>query len=108
MQIEVTDKAYEALIKIKRGAKPEDKYCRILLKTSSCHGTIFGAHFEQKRDEDICLTYREIDFIIQPKLLQQYEGFTLDYEQFFMMGRLSITPQKEYHECSCGKGQEKE
>jgi len=104
MQIKMENVVYERLVHKRKKLKREDKYVRILLRSTSCHGADLGIYFTRKEDSDEIIRYRDLEFAIDKDLLEMFEGFEIDYENFFLATRFKIIPFKDAKDCSCGAG----
>jgi len=104
MQIKMEDVVYERIVHKRKKLKREDKSVRIMLRSMSCHGANLGIYFTRKEDSDEVIQYKNLEFAIDKKLLEMFEGFEIDYENFFLATRFKVIPFKDVKDCSCGSG----
>ncbi len=102
MEIKMEKEVYERLLHKRKKLKREDKSVRILLRSTSCHGADLGIYFTRKEETDEVCQYQELEFIADKKLVEMFEGFEIDYENFFLATRFKIIPFKDEKDCSCG------
>lgn len=77
------------------------RYPRIVLTGRSCSGAQFRLFWEAIRKTDDKVMLKDLPVYIEAQLLEQYEGFELILEYFFLSARLKIVPLKQSFACDC-------
>lgn len=101
--ITITERAYEFLERKAKFFSSRNRLPRIILVARSCQGAKFAMCFDRVADTDSHISYRDLDILVDPLLLEQYRGFELDVEQFFFAPRLLIKPMEDFRGCDCDK-----
>ena len=74
---------------------------KIVLAERSCSGAVFRLFFEAVAEGDERVRLGDLDIYLQPGLVEDYGGFSLDLEVFFFARRLLISPLKQSFQCDC-------
>nr|MDK2850833.1 Iron-sulfur cluster biosynthesis [Candidatus Cloacimonadota bacterium] len=101
MQIEISKKAADYLKKKEEFFLSRSRMPRIVLAGRSCSGAIFRLFFELPQDGDTCIEVDGLKIWVAKDLLDEFEGFDLDLENFFFASRLKIVPHKQSFRCNC-------
>lgn len=101
MRIDISDQAIAHLNKkidffLARGRVP-----RIVLTERSCSGANFRLFFESAHEDDQVFEVSGLKIFVSQELIDEFSGFSLDMEHFFLNRRLSITPHKQNFSCDC-------
>ncbi|MDD3536110.1 MAG: hypothetical protein PHC50_08210, partial [Candidatus Cloacimonetes bacterium] len=71
------------------------RYPRIVLTGRSCSGAQFRLFWETRREGDDMLMLQDLPIYVEAQLIDDYEGFELLLEYFFLSTRLKIIPLKQ-------------
>ena len=74
---------------------------RIVLAEHSCRGANFRLFFEPAQSDDEMVESSGLQIYVPKDLADEFWGFSLDMEQFFLNRRLTITPLKQSYKCDC-------
>ncbi|MCB5253426.1 MAG: hypothetical protein RBR69_04865 [Candidatus Cloacimonadaceae bacterium] len=103
MRIDISDQARAHLCRkidffLARGRVP-----RIVLAERSCSGANFRLFFESAHDDDRAFEVSGLKVFVPKGLIDEFNGFSLDMEQFFLNRRLKITPLTQSFRCDCSE-----
>ncbi len=101
MQIDISEKAIAYLNKKMDFFLSRARVPRIVLAERSCHGANFRLFFEAAHDDDQMVEAAGFQIYIPQGLMDEFSGFSLDMEQFFLNRRLKISPLKQSYQCDC-------
>ncbi|HNX38740.1 MAG TPA: hypothetical protein PL124_07050 [Candidatus Cloacimonadota bacterium] len=99
--ITISENAYSFLERKALFYSSRNRLPRIILIARSCQGARFAMCFDHAKDGDELINYREINILIDKSILDVYQGFELDVEQFFFAPRLLIKPIYDFRGCDC-------
>ena len=99
--IRFTEDAYKFTLRKALLYRSQGRYPRIILLARSCQGARFALCFDKEQDGDGRMYFKELEVLIDPLVLEQYQGFELDTEQFFFAPRLRIKPVNDFRGCDC-------
>lgn len=101
MQIEISEKAKAYLTKKMDFFLARSRVPRIVLAERSCSGANFRLFFEPAHTDDQMVETAGLQLYIPHGLIDEFSGFSLDMEQFFLNRRLKITALKQSYHCDC-------
>lgn len=99
--LKITERAYEFLERKAKFFSSRNRLPRIILVAKSCQGAKFAMCFDRPDETDTHIGYRDLDILLDPKLIETFGGFELDIEQFFFAPRLLIKPLVDSRSCDC-------
>jgi len=99
--LNITETAYNFLLRKSKLYYSQDRLPRLILTVKSCSGARFAVCYDKQREDDQILRHRDLKILVSPSLLQEYEGFELDSEEYFFAPRLLIKPFKNEFKCDC-------
>lgn len=99
--IHITDTAYKFLLRKSKLYYSQNRLPRLILTVKSCSGARFAICYDKQREDDQVLRHHDLQILVNPSLIQEYEGFDLDTEQYFFAPRLLIKPHKNEFKCDC-------
>lgn len=74
---------------------------RLVLAERSCHGANFRVFFEAPEAQDQEYSFDDLCLYVPKALLEEFQGFDLDLEQFFFSSRIMVTPRSQSYQCDC-------
>lgn len=73
----LSDDAYEEFLNFLNTNNVEEKTIRISLAGYACSGPRFGLVVDQKKDNDVVSTIKDMTFLVEKDLYEEYEGFQI-------------------------------
>lgn len=99
--IEFTEDAYNYTLRKALLYRSQGRFPRVILLARSCQGARFALCFDKATEGDSHMRYKDLDILVDPLILEQYQGFSFDTEQFFFAPRLVIKPGFDFRGCDC-------
>lgn len=75
--INVSDQAYQEFRELLQANDINDNSVRIALAGFGCSGPRFGLMVDEASEQDVTETVKELNFIVEKELIEEYEGFTI-------------------------------
>lgn len=101
MHITISSKAKGYLLKKLNYFNSRQRVARIVLTERSCSGAKFRIFFEPVHISDKEIVIDGASIYLPSELLDEFDGFSLDVEQFFFAPRLVIEPITQSYRCNC-------
>lgn len=92
MKINVTDTASKQLKEMIRKSDQTQKKVRILLSGIGWGGPRFGIALDEQNNHDINFSTNDFEFLIDQRLADKIEAFTVDYKNFFLNKGFQVYP----------------
>jgi len=92
MNINVTNKALKEIKKVLEEKNTTSKKIRIFLAGIGWGGPTFNLALDEQKENDKIYSENNVDFIADRSLIDQYEGFKIDYSNFFLQRGFSVHP----------------
>ena len=92
MNINVTNKALYEIQKVLKEKNLTSKKIRIFLAGIGWGGPTFNLALDEQKENDKIYSKNNVDFIADRSLIDQYEGFKIDYSNFFLQRGFSVYP----------------
>lgn len=73
----LSDDAYEEFLNFLNTNNVEEITIRISLAGHACSGPRFGLVVDQKKDNDVVSTIKDMTFLVEKDLYEEYEGFQI-------------------------------
>ncbi len=73
----LSDDAYEEFLNFLNQNNVLDKTIRISLAGQACSGPRFGLVVDVKKDNDVTSTIKDMTFLVEKELFEEYEGFQI-------------------------------
>lgn len=73
----LSNEAYEEFLNFLNHNNVEDKTIRISLAGYACSGPRFGLVVDEKKETDVTSTIKDLTFLVEKELFEQYEGFQI-------------------------------
>lgn len=73
----LSDEAYEEFLNFLNQNNVSDKTIRISLAGYACSGPRFGLVVDEKKEDDLTLTIKDMTFLVGKDLFEEYEGFQI-------------------------------
>lgn len=83
MKINITAKA-AAKLKEMLGKNGQGKNVRIMMTGIGWGGPRFGIALDEQKNNDQNINIENLDFVIEQDLADQFNGFSVDYQDFFL------------------------
>ncbi|HRY83003.1 MAG TPA: hypothetical protein P5533_00050 [Candidatus Cloacimonadota bacterium] len=99
--INFSEDAYSFTLRKALLYRSQGRFPRIILLARSCQGARFALCFDKAQDTDARMRFQDLEVLIDPQILEQYQGFELGTEQFFFAPRLVIKPVLDFRGCDC-------
>lgn len=92
MNINVTNKALKEIKKVLEEKNTTSKKIRIFLAGIGWGGPTFNLALDEQKENDKIYSENNVDFIADRSLIDQYEGFKIDYSNFFLQRGFLVHP----------------
>jgi len=101
MAVSISPQARNYLLKKAGFYASRNRKPRLVLAERSCHGANFRIFFEAPEldDQECCVD--DLCLYVPKALLEEYQGFDLDLEQFFFTSRIIVSPRRQSYACDC-------
>ncbi len=73
----LSDDAYEEFLNFLNHNNVSDKTIRISLAGHACSGPRFGLVVDEKKDNDVISTIKDLTFLVDKDLFDEYDGFQI-------------------------------
>ena len=73
----LSDAAYEEFLNFLNTNNVEEKTIRISLAGYACSGPRFGLVVDQKKEDDVVATIKDMTFLVEKKLFEEFDGFQI-------------------------------
>jgi iron-sulfur cluster insertion protein len=103
MSISISENAAKKIVQLSE--KQEDLlFLRIQIKSGGCSGlrSLFLVE-KQKKENDICIEYKEAKVIVDPLSLSFIQGSELDYLEEMMVSQFVLKNPNAQSACGCGE-----
>ena len=99
MNINISEKAQEAIHK--QLEKKEDNYLRIFIQGFGWGGPRFGIALDKAKDEanDYIKKVNNINIVVEKSLLDQFNGFTINYSSSWFNKGFTVFPNSGRSSC---------
>lgn len=91
MKINLTNKAKEELIKIRK-EKQTDKPLRIYIAGYGWGGPSFGIALDEHKDGDLVTQIDDLTFLLEKDFAESFDKFTVDYNDGFLRKGFTVLP----------------
>ena len=91
MKINLTNKAKEELIKIRK-EKQTDKPLRIYIAGYGWGGPSFGIALDEHKDGDLVTQIDDLTFLLEKDFAESFDIFTVDYNDGFLRKGFTVLP----------------
>lgn len=91
MKINLTNKAKEELIKIRK-EKQTDKPLRIYIAGYGWGGPSFGIALDEHKDGDLVTQIDDLTFLLEKDFAESFDKFTVDYNDSFLRKGFTVLP----------------
>lgn len=105
--INVSDQAYQEFRDLLLANDINDTNVRIALAGFGCSGPRFGLMVDEVSETDVTETVKDLNFIVERELIEEYEGFTILSDEENGHGGMALRPMRiqEAGGCStCASG----
>lgn len=92
MNINITNKALDEIKKVLKEKNLTSKKIRIFLAGIGWGGPRFNLALDEQKENDKIYSENNVDFIADRSLIDQYEGFKIDYSNFFLQRGFLVHP----------------
>ena len=92
MNININNKALNEIQKVLKEKKSTSKKIRIFLAGIGWGGPRFNLALDEQKENDKIYSENNVDFIADRSLIDQYEGFKIDYSNFFLQRGFLVHP----------------
>lgn len=92
--IDISDKAYQEFTDLLKANDINETTVRIALAGMGCSGPRFGLMVDEASDNDVTETVKDLTFVIEKPLIDDYEGFTILSDEENGGGGMSLRPKK--------------
>jgi len=92
MNINVTNKALKEIKKVLEEKNTTSKKIRIFLAGIGWGGPTFNLALDEQKENDKIYSANNVDFIADRSLIDQFEGFNIDYSNFFLQRGFLVHP----------------
>lgn len=99
--INVSDQAYQEFRDLLLANDINDTNVRIALAGFGCSGPKFGLMVDDITDTDITETVKDLNFIVEKELIEEYEGFTILSDEENGNGGMALRPVKMQESGGC-------
>ncbi len=79
------------------------KCLRIFVEAGGCSGLQYGMVFDEKRDDDIAITYPGVGVVVDPFSAEYIRGAVIDFSEELTGGGFKINNPNAHSSCGCGK-----
>lgn len=100
-KIIISNEAYDEFKTFLDENKVESYNVRINLAGFGCHGAVFNISIDEKRENDLVEQVKDITFLVDNVLIEEFEGFSLLSTEENDGAGLSLKPQRQ-KEGGCG------
>ena len=90
--INISDAAYNEFRELLKANDINDTNVRIALAGFGCSGPRFGLMVDEPSETDVSETVKELNFVIEKELIEEYEGFTILSDEENGGGGMSLKP----------------
>lgn len=101
MAVSISPQARDYLSKKVGFYASRNRQPRLVLAERGCHGANFRIFFEAPEPQDQKCQIDDLSLYVPKALLDEYQGFDLDLEQFFFASRIIVTPHLQSYTCDC-------
>ena len=102
--ITLTDNAVSKVDELITADGEDGLALRVAVRPGGCSGFSYEMFFDTDRaDDDMTVTYGNIDVVIDPSSAQLLEGATLDYKDGLQDAGFSIDNPNAQSTCGCGQ-----
>lgn len=91
MNIELTEKAMEELVKVAK-TKESMKPLRLYIAAYGWGGPTFGLALDEYKDGDSELQIEDFTFLVEQGLAEEYNKWEIDYSDSWMKRGFTVTP----------------
>jgi iron-sulfur cluster assembly accessory protein len=79
------------------------KSLRIFVEAGGCSGLQYGMVFDEKRDDDLAITYPGVGVVVDPFSAEYLRGAVIDFSEELTGGGFKINNPNAQSSCGCGK-----
>lgn len=90
--INVSDAAYNEFRELLKANDINDSTVRIALAGFGCSGPRFGLMVDEASETDVSEVVKELTFVVEKDLIEEYEGFTILSDEENGGGGMSLKP----------------
>ncbi len=106
--INISDSAYKEFTELLEANDINEKTVRIALAGFGCSGPRFGLMVDEVTDKDVTEQVKDLTFVIEKEMIDEYEGFNILSDEENGGGGMSLRPMKMDESqmgcSSCGGG----
>ena len=98
MRVDITEKAQEELKKVVK-EKDNNKSLRIYIAAFGWGGPSFGLALDEQKEGDAKTEAGDFTFLLEEELVDNFDAFTIDYNDNWLRKGFSVTPDKGGSSC---------
>lgn len=92
--INISDSAYQEFVDLLKANDITETTVRIALAGMGCSGPRFGLMVDEQTDADVTEKVKDLTFVIQKEMIDEYEGFNILSDEENGGGGMSLRPMK--------------
>lgn len=100
MKISISNKADERIQNIIDDKKTENANVRIYIQGMGWGGPTFGIALDEQKQDDYVQEHKGVNYVIGKELIDQFQGFEIDYVKGFLSKGFQIKPSYGGSSCS--------
>lgn len=102
MNIVVTDKAKEEILRLRNLETKKDIALRLFVDGGGCSGLSYGMIFDEKRDGDVQFWFDKLEVVVDNISIIYLNGIEIDFDDSLTGGGFKMKNPNAKHTCGCG------